>query len=151
MVPSFHCCTIYSRHDTAPFHFSITLSFYQPGYNPQDLPDVVRRVAKFLGRDMSEEEVHRLAQHCSFNSMSKNAAVNNESIMAVQNESKNTDNLKFMRKGKVCVYGIDVFRELCQGSKALAEESLLYSSSSGKINELPSFTQYRTMNYDCTF
>lgn len=64
---------------------------------------MVRRVAKFLGRDVSEEEVDRLAQHCSFNSMSKNAAVNNESIMVPKSESKNTDNLKFMRKGKVCV------------------------------------------------
>ncbi|KAK4317457.1 hypothetical protein Pmani_011460 [Petrolisthes manimaculis] len=68
-----------------------------------DLPDVVRRVAKFLGRAVSETEVGRLAEHCSFNSMSKNKAVNNENLMAATNESNRSDsgNLKFMRKGKV--------------------------------------------------
>ncbi|KAK3882912.1 hypothetical protein Pcinc_005484 [Petrolisthes cinctipes] len=68
-----------------------------------DLPDVVRRVAKFLGRAVSETEVGRLAEHCSFNSMSKNKAVNNESLMAATNESNSSESsdVKFMRKGKV--------------------------------------------------
>ncbi|ROT69903.1 putative sulfotransferase 1 family member D1 [Penaeus vannamei] len=64
-----------------------------------DLPAVVRKVAKFLGKAVTEEEVERLADHCSFGSMSKNKAVNNEDIMAPSSER--TKNIKFMRKGQV--------------------------------------------------
>lgn len=63
-----------------------------------DLPGVVRKVAAFLGKQMSEEEVLKIADHCSFGSMSKNPAVNNESIVAADSGKAG---LKFMRKGKV--------------------------------------------------
>uniref|UniRef100_A0A0P4VZL1 Sulfotransferase domain-containing protein n=1 Tax=Scylla olivacea TaxID=85551 RepID=A0A0P4VZL1_SCYOL len=65
----------------------------------EDLPSVVQKVADFLGKQLSAEEVMRIADHCSFGSMSKNKAVNNESIAAP--ESEKAKGLKFMRKGKV--------------------------------------------------
>ncbi|KAK3858164.1 hypothetical protein Pcinc_035623 [Petrolisthes cinctipes] len=64
-----------------------------------DLPAGVRKVAKFLEKTVSKEEVERLADHCSFSSMSKNKAVNNEDIMAI--ETERAKNIKFMRKGEV--------------------------------------------------
>lgn len=65
----------------------------------QDLPGVVQKVAKFLGKALSEEEVKQLTDHCSFSSMSKNKAVNNEQIMAI--ETERAKGIKFMRKGEV--------------------------------------------------
>ncbi|XP_037777501.1 luciferin sulfotransferase-like isoform X1 [Penaeus monodon] len=65
----------------------------------EDLPAVVRKVANFLGKAVTEEEVEKLADHCSFGSMSMNKAVNNEDIIAPSSER--TKNIKFMRKGQV--------------------------------------------------
>nr|XP_018909817.1 PREDICTED: estrogen sulfotransferase-like isoform X1 [Bemisia tabaci]XP_018909818.1 PREDICTED: estrogen sulfotransferase-like isoform X1 [Bemisia tabaci]XP_018909819.1 PREDICTED: estrogen sulfotransferase-like isoform X1 [Bemisia tabaci]XP_018909820.1 PREDICTED: estrogen sulfotransferase-like isoform X1 [Bemisia tabaci]XP_018909821.1 PREDICTED: estrogen sulfotransferase-like isoform X1 [Bemisia tabaci] len=42
----------------------------------KDLPSVIRRTATFLGKSLSEEELPRLAQHLSFESMKGNRAVN---------------------------------------------------------------------------
>ncbi|KAG0726994.1 Sulfotransferase 1 family member D1 [Chionoecetes opilio] len=65
----------------------------------EDLPGVVKRVAAFLGKEISAKEVLRIADHCSFGSMSKNPAVNNETIVSA--DSDKSQGLKFMRKGKV--------------------------------------------------
>ncbi|XP_037776960.1 sulfotransferase family cytosolic 1B member 1-like [Penaeus monodon] len=65
----------------------------------EDLPAVVRKVAKFLGKAVTEEEVERLADHCSFGSMSKNPAANNETFMEAPTEA--AKGIKFMRKGVV--------------------------------------------------
>nr|XP_053633850.1 luciferin sulfotransferase-like isoform X3 [Cherax quadricarinatus] len=65
----------------------------------KDLAAVVRQVAAFLGRDVNEEQVSWLTHHCSFEEMSKNPAVNHETLrMAPTQEAKA---IKFMRKGKV--------------------------------------------------
>ncbi|XP_071550990.1 luciferin sulfotransferase-like isoform X2 [Panulirus ornatus] len=65
----------------------------------EDLPSVVRRVASFLEKTVNEEQVMRIADHCSFGSMSKNKAVNNEDLLSAENER--SKDIKFMRKGKV--------------------------------------------------
>ncbi|XP_027208509.1 luciferin sulfotransferase [Penaeus vannamei] len=65
----------------------------------EDLPAVVMKVAKFLGKAVTEEEVERLADHCSFGSMSKNLAANNETFVEAPTEA--AKGIKFMRKGMV--------------------------------------------------
>lgn len=64
-----------------------------------DLPSVIKQVASFLGRTVTETELHLIADHCSFGSMSKNKYVNNEDILALPSER--AKNMKFMRKGQV--------------------------------------------------
>ena len=44
----------------------------------QDLPAVIRRVAGFLDKKLSDTEVSSLAEHLSFNKMKQNKAVNKE-------------------------------------------------------------------------
>ena len=44
----------------------------------QDLPAVIRKVAGFLDKRMSDIEVSSLAEHLSFNKMKENKAVNKE-------------------------------------------------------------------------
>lgn len=65
----------------------------------EDLPAMVRKVAKFLGKAVTEEEVEKLADHCSFGSMSKNPAANNSTFMEAPTEA--AKGIKFMRKGVV--------------------------------------------------
>ena len=68
---------------------------------------MVQKVAAFLGEKLSAEEVQKIAEHCSFGSMSKNPSVNNESIIAADNEK--AEGIKFMRKGKVIKHNITMY------------------------------------------
>lgn len=67
-----------------------------------DLPSVIRKVAKFLDKDYSEEQVATLAKHLSFDSMKNNPAVNYESVIETNKKYGLTDAKgNFMRSGKV--------------------------------------------------
>ena len=56
-----------------------------------NLPAVIRKTAKFLGKSLTDEEVSRLKEHLSFKSMKANKAVNKEDL---------AKNGQFMRKGE---------------------------------------------------
>ncbi|VEN44378.1 unnamed protein product [Callosobruchus maculatus] len=47
----------------------------------KDLPGMIRKVASFLERPLSDEQVVKLRDHLSFDSMKKNPAVNNENLI----------------------------------------------------------------------
>ncbi|VEN33642.1 unnamed protein product [Callosobruchus maculatus] len=47
----------------------------------KDLPGMIRKVASFLERPLSDEQVVKLRDHLSFDSMKKNPAVNNEELI----------------------------------------------------------------------
>ena len=42
----------------------------------QDLPGTIRKIAKFLGKSLSEEVVSRIADHCSLENMRSNKMLN---------------------------------------------------------------------------
>ncbi|KAK7026829.1 hypothetical protein SK128_005657, partial [Halocaridina rubra] len=65
----------------------------------KDLPSIIKQIAQFLGKAVTSEEVLGIAEHCSFGSMSKNKATNNEDILA--HPEANKSDIKFMRKGEV--------------------------------------------------
>ncbi|KAF9802789.1 hypothetical protein SFRURICE_002957 [Spodoptera frugiperda] len=63
----------------------------------KDLPAAVRRVADFLGKEVTPEQMDRLCDHLSFENFKKNDSVNYEELReygVLANEEK------FMRKGK---------------------------------------------------
>ena len=60
-----------------------------------DLPAVVRRVATFLGKELTEPQVAAIAEHCQFRRMASNPSTNAAQMSKVAGE---TD---FMRKGQV--------------------------------------------------
>lgn len=60
-----------------------------------DLPAVVLRVAAFLGKELTEQQVETISQHCQFQQMKRNPATNAAHMPKVAGE---TD---FMRKGQV--------------------------------------------------
>lgn len=53
-----------------------------------NLPSVVKTVAKFLNKEMSDEQVQLLCKHTSFESMKSNAAVNFEDYTEKMRQSK---------------------------------------------------------------
>jgi len=65
----------------------------------RDFPGGIRKIAKFLGKDLTDEEVGKIAKHCGFDYMSKNPMTNYTSVGAVVMIPNTT--LTFMRKGKV--------------------------------------------------
>lgn len=48
-----------------------------------DLAGVIRKVAKFIGEDVSEDEIPKLCEHLSFRSMKNNSTVNFKDGLAV--------------------------------------------------------------------
>ncbi|XP_077289156.1 luciferin sulfotransferase-like isoform X2 [Arctopsyche grandis] len=70
-----------------------------------DLPSVIRRVASFLGKPCSEEQLLKLADHLSFENMKKNPAVNYEPVCEM-NKKLGLINAEgsFMRSGTVGGY-----------------------------------------------
>lgn len=66
----------------------------------KDLKKVIRQIAKFLNRDLNQEDVEKLANHLSFDSMQKNPALNREKMIKLKGHLSNLDcEAKFFRKG----------------------------------------------------
>ena len=66
----------------------------------QNLRSQIERVAKFLEKDLTEEQLTRLTDHLRFANFEKNESVNLESVRRegiVMNN--NNANIKFIRKG----------------------------------------------------
>ena len=61
-----------------------------------DLQGQLQKMAKFLGKDLCEDQLNRLMEHLKFENIRKNEADNNESgkKMGMMNEDGN-----FIRKG----------------------------------------------------
>lgn len=67
-----------------------------------DLPAVIKKVAAFLGKQCTEDELKKLAEHLSFENMKNNAAVNYEPVCEANKKNGLTDSDgKFMRSGTV--------------------------------------------------
>ncbi|PSN57720.1 hypothetical protein C0J52_00308 [Blattella germanica] len=70
---------------------------------PKDIKGSILKIAEFLGKHMSDENVKELADHLSFQNMSKNRAVNREDIMEALAgpDHKSILTHGFLRKGDV--------------------------------------------------
>ena len=77
-------------------HPNVCLLFYEDMV--EDLATNVRKVAKFLGKELADENVKALVDHLSFKKMKNNPAVNKDEGKAVNLFSGNG---AFMRKGEV--------------------------------------------------
>ncbi|XP_060810784.1 sulfotransferase 1C4-like [Amyelois transitella] len=76
-------------------HPNLLFLFYEELY--KDLPAAVRRVAKFLQKPVSEEQVSKLCDHLHIDNFRKNKSVNSEEMQEIGFANK-TEN--FIRKGK---------------------------------------------------
>ena len=62
----------------------------------RDLRGEIKKMATYLGRDLSESQLDRLREHLKFDSIEKNPTVNNEGALKSGNLN---DEFKFMRTG----------------------------------------------------
>ncbi|XP_034553802.1 sulfotransferase family 2, cytosolic sulfotransferase 3 [Notolabrus celidotus] len=64
----------------------------------QDLPAALRRMSDFLGRDLSEETIQKITEHCSFKTMKDNVMSNFSLVPKVYLDN---DKSPFLRKGVI--------------------------------------------------
>ncbi|XP_042346728.1 sulfotransferase family 2, cytosolic sulfotransferase 3 [Plectropomus leopardus] len=62
----------------------------------QDLPAALRRMSDFLGRNLSEGTIQKIAEHCSFKAMKNN---NMSNLSLVPKMYMDSDKSPFLRKG----------------------------------------------------
>ena len=73
----------------------------------QDLRGQIKRVASFLNKKLTEEQLTRLTDHLRFAAFEKNESVNLESVRRegiVMNNDK--ANIKFVRKGFIILFNL---------------------------------------------
>lgn len=63
----------------------------------QDLPAALRCISNFLGRNLSEEVIQKIAEHCSFKTMKANSMSNFSLVPKLYMDS---DKSPFLRKGE---------------------------------------------------
>ncbi|XP_077371513.1 sulfotransferase 2B1-like isoform X2 [Festucalex cinctus] len=62
----------------------------------QDLPATVRLISEFLGKNLSDEVIEKIAHHCSFKSMQSNVMSN---FSLVSDKYMDSSKSQFLRKG----------------------------------------------------
>ncbi|XP_069678910.1 luciferin sulfotransferase-like [Periplaneta americana] len=92
----------------------------------KDLPGVVQRTAKFLNYNLSSEELKKLCEHLSFESMKKNPSVSHEDEMSKLGASEHLKRKiePFMRKGQVGSWKSDLTADLGSMIDKWTEEKL---------------------------
>ena len=70
-------------------------------YFLQNQTEMIKKTAKFLNKQITEEQIEQLKEHLKFSKMTTNPAVNLEEIMALKNENNDDPNTKFLRKGQI--------------------------------------------------
>uniref|UniRef100_A0A7G3AYZ2 Putative sulfotransferase 1 family member d1 n=1 Tax=Lutzomyia longipalpis TaxID=7200 RepID=A0A7G3AYZ2_LUTLO len=96
----------------------------------KDHPNVIRRVADFLGKSLTDEQVETLADHLTFDKMSKNESVNFEEerktfdkMFNMKHDQKDND-YNFIRKGKVGSYREEMTPEMIERFDAWIQERM---------------------------
>lgn len=64
---------------------------------PKDLPGQIKKVASFLGKQLTNTQIDALVDHLSFNNFKKNPAVNLHELIDAGYFKKGSE---FVRKGK---------------------------------------------------
>ncbi|KAG8181897.1 hypothetical protein JTE90_026056 [Oedothorax gibbosus] len=76
---------------------NVLLLYYEDLH--KDIHGSIKRIADFLNKDLSEEEINQIADHCSFHNMSKNPNVNYQHWDDLG--IRKTNESRFMRKGQI--------------------------------------------------
>ncbi|PSN57723.1 Sulfotransferase 1C2 [Blattella germanica] len=69
----------------------------------KDVEATIARIAEFLEKKITEDEIKQLAEHVSFEKMSKNPSVNRQDVLKALKEEQQREDLpmEFIRKGEV--------------------------------------------------
>ena len=78
-----------------------------------DMASVVKEVAKFLGKEYSDEEVDNLCNHLSIDSMRLNPSCSNDILvkkcMELNGKDFHEEKFRFIRKGEIGSYKSENF------------------------------------------
>ena len=104
---------------------------------PQDLRGNVLKLAKFLSKELSEENVNTIVEHCSFKSMKANPMVNGETV-----PSLDISRSKFIRKGRT--YATDLHNSALISLRSTTVSPILaIGSNASQVHiESSSFNHY---------
>lgn len=90
----------------------------------KDLPKIIRQVADFLDKPLTDEKVELLNNHLSFANMKNNPAVNFELIVSLNRKYNLIDcEGEFMRSGKVGDYKAKMTLEMIKKFDEWTEEN----------------------------
>lgn len=93
----------------------------------KDLPGVIRKTAKFLDKELDEDQVSELADHLSFQNMRSNPATNLESEAKDERNRigmSEDPNLKFIRQGECGGWKKDMSTDMAQKINDMSRERL---------------------------
>lgn len=77
------------------------------------MPSVIEKTAKFLGKNLTSDDVASLTNHLSFANMKKNPAVNYEDVVEFNKKLKLIESEgTFIRSGKVDQWKADMTTEI---------------------------------------
>lgn len=95
-----------------------------------DLPSVIRRVAKFLEKELTKEQIEILAKHLSFESMKKNGSLNHDDYVRLlrSNGLTNNEDGSFIRIGKVGSYKEELSPEVIKQLDAWIKKNIAGTS-----------------------
>ncbi|CAH2086174.1 unnamed protein product [Euphydryas editha] len=100
-------------------HPNMLFLFYEELF--KDMPAAIRRVAKFLGKEVTSEQVAKLNEHLDFKNFKKNKMVNLEEF---QESGIFTKGPGFVRKGKVGGWRDDFDEEMTEQAEKWIAENL---------------------------
>ncbi|CAH1980007.1 unnamed protein product [Acanthoscelides obtectus] len=91
----------------------------------KDLPGMIRKVANFVERPMSDEKVAKLVKHLSFDTMRKNPAVNNENLIEKCRKDRGLEKSEtnHMRQGKTGSHKTEMPPELIEKVERWIEDN----------------------------
>lgn len=88
----------------------------------EDLTKVIKRVAKFLDKNLTDQEVSKLTKHLSFEEMKKNRSVNYENLKELLQNSSHDE--CFIRSGKVGGYKTIMSQEVIKQFEIWTKDNL---------------------------
>ncbi|KAL0894132.1 hypothetical protein ABMA27_014169 [Loxostege sticticalis] len=100
-------------------HPNLLFLFYEDML--KDLPSTVRKVADFLGKSVTDEQVTRLCDHLSFQNFKKNPMLNYETLREIAMMDKDRT---FLRKGKAGDWRDNFDEEMTAQAQKWIEDNL---------------------------
>ncbi|CAH2004326.1 unnamed protein product [Acanthoscelides obtectus] len=108
-------------------YWSHVLEFWEQRHKPnvmilryeemlKDLPGMIRKVASFLEKPLTDDQVDQLVKHLSFDSMKTNSAVNNEKLIKERRQIKGLGEAQtgHMRRGQAKSHKAEMSPEMIE-------------------------------------
>ncbi|GFX40249.1 sulfotransferase 1E1 [Trichonephila clavipes] len=99
---------------------NIFILFYEDLH--KDIQGTIKKIATFLDRDVSDEEINDIVDHCSFHNMAQNPNVNYQHWDDLG--IRKIHEAKFMRKGEIGDWKNYFTSEMCQSMDLWIEDNL---------------------------